>query len=274
MRYVGGDHAETGCIFCNRLAGTDDRRSVILHRDDGAFIIMNLYPYNTGHCMIVPNQHTASPEDADPAGMAAMSRLRPALLRALRRALNCQGFNLGMNVGTVAGAGVADHLHEHVVPRWVGDANFMPIVANTTVMPEVIPVTYAKVRAELVREIAGTSEAVCSLLAANRRLVLTDQNGQVPRVPLPPGQSAWRSVLEAARDLTGSDVELLGWVGTGPAGDAAIQLQLRVVSDSDEPTPPQPGWHWTTLSEAKNEAADPLLATAPNEQVAERSQDT
>ncbi len=129
MRYVAGADREEGCIFCNRLAEQDDVQSLILHRGERAFVIMNLYPYNTGHLMIVPNAHVASPEDADPEVMREMAALRGPVLRALRRALSPDGFNLGLNVGAPAGAGVADHLHEHVVPRWQGDANFMPILA-------------------------------------------------------------------------------------------------------------------------------------------------
>ena len=153
MRYVAGADHEEGCIFCNRLAEEDDVQSLILHRGPLTFVIMNLYPYNTGHLMIVPNAHVASPEDADPEVMREMAELRAPLLRALRRALSADGFNLGLNVGAPAGAGVADHLHEHVVPRWQGDANFMPILASTMVMPELVPVTYAKVRAELAVEL-------------------------------------------------------------------------------------------------------------------------
>src|SRR5689334_14494964 len=144
MPYVGAGSREAGCIFCNRLAAKDDANTLILHRGDRIFAIMNLYPYNTGHVMIVPNAHIASPEDASTETLVDMAALRPAFLRALRRALAAEGFNFGMNVGSVAGAGVADHFHEHIVPRWQGDANFMPILAGTMVIPELIPVTYAK----------------------------------------------------------------------------------------------------------------------------------
>ncbi|MGH2614261.1 MAG: HIT family protein, partial [Thermomicrobiales bacterium] len=135
MPYVAGGVRESGCIFCNRLTENDDVRTLILHRADRAFVIMNLYPYNTGHVMIVPNAHVASPEDADPELLAQMAALRGPVLRTLRRALSPEGFNLGLNVGAVAGAGVTGHLHEHVVPRWQGDANFMPILASTMVLP-------------------------------------------------------------------------------------------------------------------------------------------
>ena len=247
MRYVGGDKVESGCIFCNRLAAHDDRQSLILHRGDAAFIIMNLYPYNTGHAMLVPNQHAASPEDADPAGMAAMARLRGPLLRASRRVLTCDGFNLGLNVGVVAGAGVADHLHEHVVPRWHGDANFMPILANTMVMPELIPVTYAKLRAELARELAGTCEAQCVLLAAGSTLVLLDANGDLPLVQIPDGQAVWRYAVNAMRRLTDTDVTVTGWAGTRPAGDSEIVLELQIDSADARPPSAPPGWTWAPV---------------------------
>jgi ATP adenylyltransferase len=152
MRYVGGGAKEEGCVFCNRLAAENDVEALVLHRSERVFAILNLFPYNTGHLMLVPNAHVASPEEAPAGALADLTVLLRPTLRALRRALGCQGFNVGFNVGAVAGAGVADHLHQHVVPRWTGDANFMPIIASTMVMPELIPVTYAKVRAELERE--------------------------------------------------------------------------------------------------------------------------
>lgn len=244
MRYVGGEKAESGCIFCKRLATEDDRQSLILHRDKEAFMIMNLYPYNTGHSMLVPNQHAASPEDLVPAASAAMSSLRGPLLKALRRALSCQGFNLGMNVGATAGAGIADHLHEHVVPRWTGDANFMPILANTTVMPELIPVTYAKLRAELARELSGASVAGCALFAARGQHILIDIGGHLPQVVLTPGEAVWRQATVAMRRLVGTDVVLTGWAGTDRAGGAAITLELYVDSDSIPMPNPAPGWRW------------------------------
>lgn len=143
MRYIGGDADEAGCIFCNRLTANDDVASLIVHRGEHCFAIMNLYPYNTGHVMIVPNTHVANIDELTAETLTEMALLLPVLTRALRRVLNCDGFNIGLNIGSVAGAGVADHLHEHVVPRWEGDANFMPIIGDTMVLPELIPATYA-----------------------------------------------------------------------------------------------------------------------------------
>ena len=219
MRYVAGGDREEGCIFCNRLAEKDDVRSLILYRGNSAFVIMNRYPYNTGHVMIVPNTHVSSPEDADPEVMSEMAGLRKPVLRAIRRTLSPEGFNLGLNIGTTAGAGIADHLHEHVVPRWHGDANFMPILASTMVMPELIPVTYAKLRAELDREL-GSGEAVSNVVfSENGESVLVDDTGHLPRVEAREGEPVWRTALRDAHERGATDTEILGWASVHP-GDA------------------------------------------------------
>jgi ATP adenylyltransferase len=219
MRYIGGGAKEDGCLFCNRLAADDDVRSLILHRDDLAFIIMNLFPYNTGHVMIVPNEHVSTPEAADPATLERMGALLKPTLRALRRVLNSDGFNVGMNVGAVAGAGVADHLHQHLVPRWQGDANFMPILASTMVLPELIPVTYAKLRAELAREFSGRADSPTDVtlvvFTEDRSMVLLDVgdgSSALPTATANPGQALWRA---AGDHLTGrvSGAVLAGWAG-------------------------------------------------------------
>ncbi|MCC7024250.1 MAG: HIT domain-containing protein [Thermomicrobiales bacterium] len=227
MRYVGGGTREPGCIFCNRLAEDRDADALILHRGDRAFAIMNLFPYNTGHVMIVPNAHVDSPESADLATMQEMTALRGPLLRALRRALGCDGFNLGLNVGAVAGAGVAEHLHEHVVPRWHGDANFMPILASTMVMPEMIPVTYAKLRAELVRELTGGHQFTSIIVSPDRELVLIDGAGRLPQAVADNGEAVWRAALRDATERGARDVEIAGWAGEDRASDSDIVLLLR-----------------------------------------------
>jgi ATP adenylyltransferase len=227
MRYVAGAHREEGCIFCNRLAEQDDVQSLILHRGERAFVIMNLYPYNTGHLMIVPNAHVASPEDADPEVMREMAALRGPVLRALRRALSPDGFNLGLNVGAPAGAGVADHLHEHVVPRWQGDANFMPILAATMVMPELIPVTYSKVRAELAAELASGSRVTPLVVIKDRTHVLVDAAGRLPVAVPRGGESISAAAMREARERGATDAELLGWAGERKAGPGQSALFLR-----------------------------------------------
>jgi ATP adenylyltransferase len=227
MRYVVGADREEGCIFCNRLAEEDDAQSLIVHRGQLAFVIMNLYPYNTGHLMIVPNAHVASPEDADPGVMREMAVLRGPVLRALRRALSPDGFNLGLNVGAPAGAGVADHLHEHVVPRWEGDANFMPILASTMVMPELIPVTYAKLRAELAAELAPGSRVMNLVVVDEGTYALVDAAGQLPEVEPRPGEPVWRAAIRDARERGATDAEVLGWAEVRHAGQGRPALLLR-----------------------------------------------
>jgi ATP adenylyltransferase len=211
MRYINGQAKEDGCIFCNRLRDTNDVASLILHRGVHSFAIMNLFPYNTGHIMILPNKHAADPSELDPETLHEMADLLPILTRALRRVLNCEGFNVGINIGTVAGAGVAEHLHQHVVPRWLGDANFMPILASTTAIPELIPSTYAKVRAEIAREVGGDDRLkVLLLLDDDRHAVL--QYADLPVVKPIGDESLWRAAMDPFRSWV-TELEVAGWAG-------------------------------------------------------------
>jgi ATP adenylyltransferase len=144
----------TGCVFCDRirLPESQDRASLILLRAHHNFVILNLYPYNSGHLMIVPYLHTADFVALPPDTLAEMGTLAQRMVRVITEEYHPQGFNLGMNLGRVAGAGVADHLHLHVVPRWAGDTNFMPIVGATKVMPELLETTYDRLKAQLSKE--------------------------------------------------------------------------------------------------------------------------
>ncbi len=138
MRYVGGEARDSNCIFCMKQVASSDTENLILYRGEHAFVIMNLYPYNTGHVMLVPYQHIADLDVLDPARAAELFGLLPWVTSAQRRVLHCQGFNIGLNVGSTAGAGIADHLHQHAVPRWGGDTNFMPVIGLTRVLPQVL----------------------------------------------------------------------------------------------------------------------------------------
>jgi ATP adenylyltransferase len=143
-RYVKRAVKMTGCIFCEALKLGDDRRALILHRGRTHFIILNRFPYNSGHLMIAPFRHTAAFERTGPAAAAEMTRLLKQTLRILGAHYRPQGFNVGMNLGRSAGAGVVEHYHLHVVPRWTGDANFMPLVAGTKMMTEDLRTTYER----------------------------------------------------------------------------------------------------------------------------------
>lgn len=142
-----------GCVFCDRvcMSVAHDRENLILVRGAYNFVILNLYPYNSGHLMIVPYQHTADFPGLDSNTVSELMSLAQRMLLALGAEYEPEGYNMGMNIGKVAGAGVADHIHMHVVPRWAGDTNFMPVVGSTKVMPELLETTYDR----LLRRLRG-----------------------------------------------------------------------------------------------------------------------
>ena len=135
---------EAGCIFCDLPAEGDDERTMILVRGELAFVILNSFPYNPGHLMVAPFRHVGDVGELVTAEFAEVDALLVRSIRALEAETEPQGFNLGMNLGRVAGAGIPDHVHWHVVPRWNGDTNFMPIVGETRVLPELLEETYAR----------------------------------------------------------------------------------------------------------------------------------
>ena len=142
FKYVASvDKGERRCIFCEALRRSDDE-ALILARGRHTFVIMNLYPYNTGHVMVAPIRHVASVEDLTDEELLEMGKMIKLSMRAIREALNPHGFNIGVNVGRVAGAGIEDHVHVHVVPRWSGDTNFMPVIAGVKVIPQDVRETY------------------------------------------------------------------------------------------------------------------------------------
>jgi ATP adenylyltransferase len=221
MTYVGGER-EPGCVFCNALAAGDDVERLIVHRGRNAFAILNLYPYNSGHVMIVPNQHASEIEALNATTRSEMFEMASVLVEASKRVFRCDGFNLGLNIGSIAGAGVAEHLHLHVVPRWSGDANFMPILANTMVMPELLPITYARLRAELEGIIAQREREVT--LQAGGIVLLPDQgllalrrgrNGDIalPKGHIEPGETLAETAVREVREETGIDAMIAGWAG-------------------------------------------------------------
>jgi ATP adenylyltransferase len=130
------------CVFCAIPAMTDEE-GLVIARGGAAYVVLNLYPYNPGHVMVVPYRHVALYEDLEPAETVEIAVLTQRALRAIRAASSPDGFNLGINQGRVAGAGIAEHLHSHAVPRWSGDANFMPVIGRTKVLPQTLPETRA-----------------------------------------------------------------------------------------------------------------------------------
>ena len=139
MAYIarGGDGDEAGCPFC-RIPGLPDDEGLIVARGSAAYVVLNLFPYNPGHVMVVPYRHVALYEDLEPAETTEVGQLTQRTVRVLRAASRPHGLNIGMNQGAVAGAGIAEHLHQHVVPRWGGDANFMPVIGQTKVLPQLL----------------------------------------------------------------------------------------------------------------------------------------
>jgi ATP adenylyltransferase len=149
MAYVGGEHPRSGCIFCEKAREERDEENLILTRGETCFALMNLFPYNTGHVMIAPYAHVPSIQQISSESLTEMMTLAQSLLGALREALGPDGFNLGINQGEIAGAGIADHAHLHIVPRWSGDTNFMPVIGDVKVVPEFLQTTYRKIRERL-----------------------------------------------------------------------------------------------------------------------------
>jgi ATP adenylyltransferase len=138
-----------GCVFCDAPSAGDDRAALILYRDPSGYLILNRYPYNSGHLMAVSFRHVARLEQLTGEEMQSLMALSGLAVRVLERAMRPEGFNVGMNLGRAAGAGIEDHLHVHVVPRWAGDTNFMPVLGDVKVLPEDLQATYDRLAAAL-----------------------------------------------------------------------------------------------------------------------------
>jgi ATP adenylyltransferase len=143
IEYITGPK-EQGCIFCNRFAVPDDRRNLILARGRQSFVIMNKFPYNNGHLMVAPIRHTGDFGSLTAAEIGEIFAFVQEFVSVFHTVMKPHGFNIGLNIGKIAGAGVEDHLHVHVVPRWDGDTNFMPVIGEIKVISEHIQSTYDK----------------------------------------------------------------------------------------------------------------------------------
>jgi ATP adenylyltransferase len=143
LEYIQSADEQEGCVFC-RAHGLGDADGLVVHRGERAFVVLNKYPYASGHLMIAPVRHVGSLGELEKAEALEVHELAATAVELLTSSLGAQGFNLGWNLGRIAGAGVVDHVHEHVVPRWAGDTNFMPVLADVKVMPEALEATRRK----------------------------------------------------------------------------------------------------------------------------------
>jgi ATP adenylyltransferase len=145
MNYIMGEKS-SDCVFCDALLHNDDEQFLIVQRGKNAFVMLNLYPYTSGHLMVLPNRHVPSYEELDEQTRAEIMELITQATRCLRETYHPHGFNVGANIGEDAGAGIAPHVHFHLVPRWRGDSNFMSVTGNTRVLPEELAESYRRLK--------------------------------------------------------------------------------------------------------------------------------
>lgn len=158
LEYVAGDRP-SGCVLCAKQ-GEQDEAALIVARGDHVFAVLNLYPYNNGHLMVVPYRHVAELEDLTAQESGEAQRMLERGIRAARAAMGPGGFNVGLNLGEAAGAGIASHLHWHLVPRWQGDTNFMPVLADVRVMPQHLTTTWKLLRDAWAHDEETTTDGV------------------------------------------------------------------------------------------------------------------
>ena len=165
LEYVVGAKPKTGCVFCSAARPSSDPGSpipdptpdpLVLHQGRHCYVILNLYPYNNGHLMVVPYKHTDTLTGLDAGELHELADLTRLSEAALREAYRLEGINMGVNLGKVAGAGIVEHIHVHLVPRWLGDTNFMPVIGQTRVLPEELGATAAKLRPIFQKLVAGS----------------------------------------------------------------------------------------------------------------------
>ena len=144
LQYVTADdkQPDNKCMFCAKMESVDDEQNYVIERRQHVFALLNIYPYNNGHLMVVPNRHVAEIEELTDDEMLDLMKLVRDMKILLKEKIAAHGFNIGLNCGTVSGAGIADHLHFHIVPRWAGDTNFMPVLTDTRVIPQSLNALY------------------------------------------------------------------------------------------------------------------------------------
>ena len=146
--YIGKDHGSE-CIFCEKLNSDQDKENYLLFTGDQVFVILNLYPYNNGHLLVAPKRHVGDIQDLSASESAELFAVTQQMVGLLRSAFSPEGFNVGVNLGKIAGAGVPGHFHIHIVPRWGGDTNFMPVLGDVRVISEGLDLTYSKLKEAL-----------------------------------------------------------------------------------------------------------------------------
>jgi ATP adenylyltransferase len=145
LEYIRGPKDDE-CIFCRAIASDDDEKYYVVHRGERSFVILNAFPYNNGHVMIAPNVHEPTIEPLDDPTLLEMTKLVQRSITALREVYRPEGFNIGINQGNAAGAGIEEHVHQHVVPRWGGDTNFMPVIGDVRVLPQALSDSWKELR--------------------------------------------------------------------------------------------------------------------------------
>jgi ATP adenylyltransferase len=155
MEYIQSNKTESGCVFCSCCEQPDGPENLIVARGQHSFVILNRFPYTSGHLMVVPYDHVPSLEQLEPDTRAEIMEQSARVLQVLASEYHPQGFNLGINIGEAAGAGILDHVHLHIVPRWAGDTNFMSSVAATRVLPEKLDDTYWRIRSSWEQPVIG-----------------------------------------------------------------------------------------------------------------------
>lgn len=146
MEYITNADKTEGCIFCKFPAETDDAKNLLLYRGEHSLLMLNAYPYSNGHLMVAPYRHTADLNDLEDPELLELTHLVRKAVNLLKETFHPDGFNVGVNMGRVAGAGIADHVHIHVVPRWNGDTNFMPVLGDVRVIPESLQSVYQRLK--------------------------------------------------------------------------------------------------------------------------------
>jgi len=146
MKYIRSCSKDSECFLCRALSEDKDEENLILLRGEKSFIIMNRYPYNNGHLMIAPKRHVGDLLQLNDGELIEMIKMIKLAVKALKSEYNPDGFNIGLNLGRAAGAGLEDHLHMHIIPRWVGDTNFMPLISETKTIPELLTESYSRLK--------------------------------------------------------------------------------------------------------------------------------